>query len=259
MGIVKELKEVIAEKGGHVPAGNSVAECVDYLGECLGDADWNAAEGEPGHVLNRPFYSETTEIVVENVREAQLEGFPVFVVGDTVTVKVDGIEYNLVAYDDEGCATLGDHYTDLESGTGSMGWQIYMEYDNNCYFCATGAHSVSYLGERPHQIDKKYIPDYNALVFNLNALVGEYSLVSNLSNDATVYSVSPNINFATLPGLTFCDFGNIGLAEKHSTGPYFVSFRYTRLISASQTDLVLVHSDTVDQGVAEYKEAYGIE
>lgn len=123
----------------------------------VGGADWNQNDPKaPDYVKNRPFYSEFEEIVVENVAEAPLEGFPVFAVGDTVTVKVDGVEYNLVAYDDDGYATIGDTWTDLEDGTGSMGWQIY--YDEYGSFFATEERTVSYQAEVPHKLNKKYLP-----------------------------------------------------------------------------------------------------
>ena len=52
------------------------------------------------YVKNRPFYSETENITVKNAINVALERFPVFAIGDTVTVNVDGVEHSLVAYDD---------------------------------------------------------------------------------------------------------------------------------------------------------------
>lgn len=107
------------------------------------------------YVKNRPIYSETKEIVVENVTNATLEGFPAFAVGDTVTVKVDGVEHSLIAQDSgRGFAFIGDNPEALFGGTGEFGWVI-----GDGRFTATEAHTISYLGEVVHKLDAKYLPE----------------------------------------------------------------------------------------------------
>lgn len=107
------------------------------------------------YVKNRPLYSETKEIVVENVTNATLDGFPAFAVGDTVTVKVDGVEHSLIAQDDGGgLAFIGDNPDALFGGTGEFGWAIC-----NGRFFAIEAHTISYLGEVVHKLNAKYLPE----------------------------------------------------------------------------------------------------
>ena len=93
--------------------------------------------------------------MVENVTNAPLEWFPAFAVGDTVTVKVDGVEYSLIAQDSgEGFAFIDDNPGSLFGGTGEFGWFI-----GNGRFVAIEAHTVSYLGEVVHKLNVKYLPE----------------------------------------------------------------------------------------------------
>lgn len=87
-----------------------------------GGADWNAAEGEPGHVLNRTHWVEETRVVIqENERQGAgpvygaKEGYgnptlddgdgaigllsSAIVPGDTYIVTLNGVEYTGVAYE----------------------------------------------------------------------------------------------------------------------------------------------------------------
>lgn len=129
--------------------------------------DWNQNDNtQPDYVKNRPFYTRirTRTVTVETVpaEDAELEGFPVFAVGDTVTVNVDSVEHSLVAYDDAGYDTIGDTTHSLNSGEGQFGWQIYVEEDGVVWFSAKEAHTVSYVVEEEEEvvkIDEKYLPD----------------------------------------------------------------------------------------------------
>lgn len=123
--------------------------------------DWNQNDSTAAdYVKNRPFYSDTAEIeiVTEAERENLLKGFPAFAVGDTVTVKVDGMEHSLVAYEDEGLTIIGDTFSSLVSGEGQLGWSIIFIENKVAIFFATEAHTVAYLGINHHKIDQKYLP-----------------------------------------------------------------------------------------------------
>ena len=139
--------------------------------------DWNQNDATAAdYIKNRPFYSETENVTVENATNVQLKGFPAFAIGDTVTVNVDGVEHSLVAYDDEGCVTIGDTTSSLENGEGQLGWQIYAEQDGGVMFSATEAHTVSYFSEIVVKIDEKYLP--KGLIVNV---------VGTESNDGNTY------------------------------------------------------------------------
>ena len=127
----------------------------------LAQPDWNQNDKTAAdYVKNRPFYSETGTVTVENaISGMPLERFPVFSVGDTVTVNVDGVEHSLVAYDDNGVVTIGDTSSSLGNGEGQLGWQIYVDGEV-VRFYALALHTVSYLGtDYYHKIDEKYLPD----------------------------------------------------------------------------------------------------
>ena len=125
-------------------------------------SDWNQNdETQPDYIKNRPFYKELRSMTVENVTDGTLEGFPIFSVGDTVNVNVDGVEHSLVAYNDDALVTIGDTYSNIDNGEGQLGWQIYVVSDDNLVnFYAKEAHTVSYSGDFVyHTIDPKYIRD----------------------------------------------------------------------------------------------------
>lgn len=63
--------------------------------------DWNAAEGEPGHILNRPFYESTEVLFDQRVEivdvEHVIEGALPISDGDMVKVTWNGVEYECTA------------------------------------------------------------------------------------------------------------------------------------------------------------------
>ena len=123
--------------------------------------DWNQNDDTAqDYVKNRPFYKESRSVTAENVTDAVLEGFPVFAIGDTVTVNVDGVKHSLVAYDDDGMVTIGDPYSSIENGEeGQLGWQIYVN-NSVVNFYAKEAHTVSFYSVDIvyHTIDSAYLP-----------------------------------------------------------------------------------------------------
>ena len=164
------------DKGDPGPAGAGVPDG-GTVGQLLGktetgtawidppqsgvQSDWNQNdEAQPDYVKNRPFYSEIGIVTVENVSDTKLDGFPIFAVGDTVTVTVDGVEHSLVAYDDDGFTTIGDTAISIDNGEGQLGWQFYVSSGSEkVNFYATEAHTVSYLSSVYHTIDAKYLPE----------------------------------------------------------------------------------------------------
>lgn len=124
-----------------------------------GRSDWSENDkAASGYIKNRPFYEETKTVTVENVAGVviKLNSFPVFTVGDTVTVNVDGAEHSLVAYDDEGLVIIGDTRSSIENGEGQLGWQIFV-HEEIVGFFSPEEHTVSYLGTVVHKIDDKFV------------------------------------------------------------------------------------------------------
>lgn len=159
--------------------------------------DWNQNdENAQDYVKNRPFYSETRNVTVENVTEEILKHFLVFAVGDTITVNVDGEEHSLVAYNDEydgeRFVTIGDTSNSLDSGEGQLGWQIYVNEDDVVWYSVLEPHTVSYLGTFYHTIDKKYLP----IGIQSHAVDGEISL----DNYNKTYTLSDGLVLDSLVG-----------------------------------------------------------
>ena len=98
--------------------------------------DWNQNdETAADYVKNRPFYSETGNVTIKNATSGVLlKRFPVFAIGDTVTVNVDSVEHSLVAYNDEGFPTIGDTLSNIQNGEGQLGWQICVDDSKTVYF-----------------------------------------------------------------------------------------------------------------------------
>lgn len=163
--------------------------------------DWNQNDSTAAdYVKNRPFYKEPETITVDNVQEAVLEGFPVFAVGDTVTVSVDGVEYSLVAYDDNGDVTIGDSYSSLESGEGQLGWQINVN-GSVVYLYAKEAHTVSFYSVDIvyHTIDSAYLPTIPAdKLPTIPVIEFTTSITDNIANDKQPSFTVSNLSYSEI-------------------------------------------------------------
>ena len=196
----------------------------------LPQPDWNENdETKLSYIKNRPFYSETGNVTIKNATHEVLERFPVFAVGDTVTVNVDGVEHSLVAYDDGGLTSIGDTGISLGNGEGQLGWQIFVDGDE-VVFHSLEPHTVSYLGiDYHHKIDEKYLPD-SVLQFKPNG--NSYLTFSSLSSfTLEVYDTTKHWNgtleyFASDKTWTIWD-GTSSLSAVADNGEYFLYLRGT--------------------------------
>lgn len=158
--------------------------------------DWNQNDDtQHDYLKNRPFYIGTRNVTVENAEEVELNNFPVFAVGDTVTVNVDGVEHSLVAYDDDGYTTIGDTTDSIDSGEGQLGWQIYVG-EQLVRFYANEAHTVSYSVEEVVKIDEKYLPPISKqVVYDLsNAVFKEGGSTYYFVDPTTLTDILKSIN-----------------------------------------------------------------
>lgn len=147
--------------------------------ETSSQSDWNAAEGEPGHVLNRTHWVESgmVEILPETVFEIPENDFGVvegsfsFTVGETYIVNWDGTEYECVGLD--ASEKTGGEIVGVFLGNPAM----FGEADNGmpfCMFCVTGmgimgclvsgeagtaAVSIYHNSENIHKLPGKFLPE----------------------------------------------------------------------------------------------------
>lgn len=181
--------------------------------------DWNQNDDtQHDYLKNRPFYIGTRNVTVENEYDVELNNFPVFAVGDTVTVNVDGVEHSLVAYDDEGKATIGDTYDSVDNGEGQLGWNFHVSRSDEVWFYATEAHTVSYSVEEVVKIDEKYLPPISKqVVYDLsNAVFKEIKSIYYFVDPTTLTDILKSINTGSpMPYIGFKDVSQ-------STRPYFI-------------------------------------
>lgn len=216
--------------------------------------DWNQNDSTAAdYVKNRPFYSETKNVTVENVTYAKLDGFPAFVTGATVTVNVDGVEHSLVAYYDEGegVFTIGDIYSSLENGEGQLGWQFWSDGESSVNFYATEAHTISYLGVFIYKIDNKFV-NLDGLVRPFDYYIKDYLLYKTLYNSAgdscTLYTCSDFI----LPKQDSQLFGfmnELGFSKVNSVSLYscfITGFIISPLTAGGRIARVVLGTDTSD-------------
>lgn len=179
--------------------------------------DWNAAEGEPGHVLNRTHWVEKFEGEVFpetalEVEEGQVLIFdPInnFVVGGTYTVTLNGVDYVCVAseydMDTYTAVTIGNTaltgvsgYDDVPfamvvvppdrvetEGIGAM-FMMLEEYDEYVVKIYGNAEIV-------HIIDDKFLPKQSK-VFNISLY--DYGLTENIELDGESKTISLETHIA---------------------------------------------------------------
>lgn len=223
---VGQIAKITAVDASGVPTAWEAVDMPEQV-----QPDWNQNDDtQPDYVKNRPFYSETRNVTVEDITDATLGGFPAFVTGDTVNVNVDGVEHSLVAYydADEGVFTIGDIYSSLENGEGQLGWQFWSDGESFVNFYATEAHTISYLGVFIYKIDDKFL-NLDGLVRTFDYHFKDYALYKTLYNSAgdecTLYTSSDFILpkpgsklFGCMSELGFSIVDSVGLYSCFITG-----------------------------------------
>lgn len=128
-------------------------------------SDWNAAEGGPGHVLNRTHYSEVVELVPETSVEIGGDGMGIFapafdiIEGYQYMITINGVINN--------CATMrGDGYVGIADD--SMSLMVFsgaeMMGDDTCMVIVASNYAdtivtMSIVCEHSVKIPEKFLPD----------------------------------------------------------------------------------------------------
>lgn len=158
--------------------------------------DWNAAEGEPGHVLNRTHYTYMGTIVPETELIADdgtftVETAEVFEAGKTYTIYWNGTAYNCTAVSittEEGTAIVAGNMVAI--GGEDTGEPF-------CTACAPGMLAIIPMdetvtkvtlrvdAEKEEKIPAKYIPNQNVIISIDEFLDGDYGGIHKISLDTT--------------------------------------------------------------------------
>lgn len=159
-----------------------------------GGADWNAAEGEPGHVKHRTHWIDVdiVEILPETQAKIQssqydeaLSFVPLLEVkqGDIITVAINGMEYkcaaqafrnNMYVFGD------GNYFGFGNSGAGEPFCVLYMAGSNSGVYVKQDC-TISIYKDNSiiHKLDKKFLPDDIGGGADWNASEGEPGHVLN--------------------------------------------------------------------------------
>lgn len=117
-------------------------------------------------------YKEVKDITFEHTPgekewewESWLEGFPAFAKGDTVKLKVDGVEYSLVAVEGYDGPYIGDDRESISEGSGEYRWHAYFTpEEDSVYFISREPHIVSWESVNISTMAKEYLSvDYKVI------------------------------------------------------------------------------------------------
>ena len=144
------------------------------------DPDWNAVEGEPGHVKNRTHYSEFSNVIFPETVVAWdetteyagiMELAEPLVLGNSYKVEYNGAEFALDARDYEGVGIylgnksfLGDTFEEENTGEPFViayveGTVMLIGFNMQTGEPAAGSATVKIIAETVHKIPEKYLPD----------------------------------------------------------------------------------------------------
>ncbi len=221
-------------------------------------ADWNASEGEPGHVLNRTHYVKGMEqktlldvTVSVSGNQFMMSGIVPIVVGNTYTVTWDGTEYECVAteadYMGVTAPALGNYYFVGGENNGMPFAFISVEAMEGIGGAAmqNGDHTLKIVGEMPayQVIDECYLPTScrSMIVKTVSAYVDSADGSINFHNSIIGAALNPIVECLWNGGRLILDFSELGLltdgthrrAEvtewylEHSNATYFLQVFFT--------------------------------
>ena len=148
----------------------------DDIGGGMGSADWNAAEGEPGHVKHRTHWIDVdiVEILPETQAKIQssqydeaLSFVPLLEVkqGDIITVAINGMEYKCAAQAFQNNMYVfgdGNYFGFGNSGAGEPFCVLYMAGSNSGVYVKQDC-TISIYKDNSiiHKLDPKFLPEIN--------------------------------------------------------------------------------------------------
>ena len=161
--------------------GHTVKICLlDYNvlpEECISNSDrrsdWNASEGEPGHILNRPFYTEPNKVVFPETKiemtdkvYANIPRKLEIVIGEVYKVTVNGNTYVCTAVEDtwevdDVIYSTPRLIVDGTSYADRIDIMVNPEEDETIIFSQIGVDviTLAIVHDEIHKIPEKYLPD----------------------------------------------------------------------------------------------------
>ena len=171
-----------------------------------GSADWNASEGEAGHVKNRTHYEEITEIATIAEEQSAVNnseyGFTFngepFVVGENYIVIMDGVEYKRTALSTNGMVYIG--MTEAIGGTDPFMF-VYGDGTGHVGLFAddaTHTFKITTTGVKVHKLEKKFLPDSIASLAEIRTVrlkLDNFSIRSIVDNGVRMFRWDFSISY----------------------------------------------------------------
>ena len=153
-----------------------------------GSADWNASEGEAGHVKNRTHYAETATLL-DNATVVgglvKIDTIGTFNEGQTYRVVFDGVPYDCIGVNWDGTVYLGNGaFDDYNFGNNEPFLIVSNSHFAEIMASDKDPHTISIVGEVVHKIDPKYISGIfpRVLYATENRMYADEELTIELSN-----------------------------------------------------------------------------
>lgn len=207
---------------------------IDYVNEALANVnvsvDWNAKEGEPGHILNRTHWAEGG--IVEVLAETEAfqtgdidtfvvtENVPTLVAGEIYTVKYNGVEYDCVGQDmsaiQPGLVLLGNGVGVGASGNDEPFMLMVGEEDGIQVLMLMALDSAAAVtlsiygdGEVVHKLDNKFIDAEWMATTQKRAGDTLFSGTADVAPGGGFLGGTPaNVLIGLVPGKTYCVYIN---------------------------------------------------
>lgn len=229
-----------------------------------GIADWNQNDtSADDYVRNRPFWTDDPEetviaeeqvIVLSDEEMTPINTACVMTDATYYRVFLDGVEYKC-----ENLEPTFNGYAETD-----LIW-FWAEGDTFVVGGEPGEHKVRIIAakETTHKIDAKYLPNYSCMCLDLAEFLmasGDISLKAVLPDNTYAYAVDPSVDWSVVPKVGLYTGSGVGIYERGSVGYNYFLVNYTDIKpeGVTRSSFVFVHSDKVDEGIAEYKADYGV-
>lgn len=164
-------------------------------------------------------YTEWKDFTLDSGAGTKITGFTMPPVGDTVTVKVNGVESVETVKSGE---MEGQSYSYIgsidmaELGTGAEGWIVFND-SGDMLGLANPETTISLFITEQHKIDEKYIQQDKNFVRPLSYYIGDHKLFKPYYNESgeevIVYKCDSLKHLPHVNEIVVYDLGNIGLGQ----------------------------------------------
>lgn len=194
INVTAEVGQTIVVKAVDENGTPTEWEAVDFPE--VATPDWNAAEGEPGHVRNRTHYVETVELLNETINLEETETFSTvvpFIGGNTYHVTYNGVNYTCIALDLGDAVAIGNVSAMIGGvDTGEPFIMVTATEDGETFTICMDLHgeteiSVKIVGEQITPIPIKFLN--NALPYYINVYADSFTQPTSYTCMDTVSNV----------------------------------------------------------------------